>query len=83
MTKEEFDKLIGKVVRIRRPGNDVMIIMVSENLTDWASQKWYYCFEGHNELFEKNGIAINRDNVISAEVLSEEEAIVWRIENNV
>ena len=78
MTKEEFDKLIGKVVRLRRVGNDVMIVMivmVLENFADWTTSDWYYCLEEHNELFEKNRVAINLEDVISAEVLPEHESI--------
>lgn len=82
MTKEEFDKLIGKVVRIRRPNNNVITVMVLENFTAWITNEWYYCHDPHAELVGKNKIAINRGNVISAEVLPEEESIIWRIKND-
>ena len=78
MTKEEFDKLIGKVVRIYRPG-DTMTVKVIENFHDTGNSKWYYCYDEYTWFMGTRRIAINRRDVKKAEFLPIHEEIVWRI----
>jgi hypothetical protein len=82
MKKEEFDKLIGKVVRIHR-GHDIMTMMVIESFQTNGKGSWYYCYDEYTWFMGLGKIAINRKDVTSAEILPKEEEIIWRIKNGV
>jgi hypothetical protein len=77
MTKKDFDKLFGKVVRMHTL-NEHFVVLV-----DKSDNNWYYCFDEFSNLEGNKHVAIRCNEIESVDVLSEEEAIVWRIENNV
>ena len=80
ITEEEFDKLIGNVVRFRyRNGRECTGLIDGK----WEPISSHYYSLNHG--LNKNDVieAVSREEITSAEILPKVEALIWRIENDI